>query len=222
MSASPVLIALALIIVVMGSSSQANAEGGQVIDTTTGAKFDEITEVEGQRFKCLGAGVRKLMMAKVYAVAFCVEAAHADALIRSYVEEHHADLRGDPLFEALRKDSKFFETLAGTNHNRLVVLKMQRNVSKKQLSSTIRRSLSGLLTDEKLDRLSAAITAGATRGQVVKIYAVGTKLTVDVAGAVRVIEDEEVTRKLFFVWLGRKSVSPTLREDIARRAGALR
>jgi hypothetical protein len=36
-----------------------------------------------------------------------------------------------------------------------------------------------------------------------------------------VIEDEEVTRKLFFVWLGTKSVSPTLREDIVRRAAQL-
>jgi len=206
----------------MGSTSQANAKGGEVKDKTTGTKFDEITEVEGQRFKCLGAGVRKLMVANVYAVAFCVEAAHADALVRSYVEDHHPELRGDPLSEALRKDPKFFETLAGTKHNRLVVLKMQRNVSKKQLASTIRRSLSRLLSDEKLDRLTAAITAGAKKGQVVKIYAVGIKLTVDVAGAVRVIDDEEVTRKLFFVWLGAKSVSPTLREDIARRAGALR
>jgi len=222
MSASPVLIAFALIIAFMGSTSQANAKGGEVIDKTTGTKFDEITEVEGQSFKCLGAGVRKLMVAKVYAVAFCVEAAHADALVRSYVEDHHPELRGDPLFEALRKDSKFFETLAGTKRNRLVVLKMQRNVSKKQLASTIRRSLSGLLPDEKLDRLTAAITAGAKKGQVVNIYAVGTKLTVDAAGAVRVVDDEEVTRKLFFVWLGSKSVSPTLREDIARRAGALR
>jgi len=222
MSASPVLIALALAIAFMGSSSQANAEGGQVIDKTTGTKFDEITEVEGQRFKCLGAGVRKLMVANVYAVAFCVEAAHADALVRSYVEDHHPELRGDTLFEALRNDAEFFATLAGTKHNRLVVLKMQRNVSKKQLASTIRRSLSRLLSDEKLDRLSAAITAGSKKGQVVKIYAVGTKLTVDVAGAARVIDDEEVTRKLFFVWLGPKSVSPTLREDIARRAGALR
>jgi len=55
----------------------------------------------------------------------------------------------------------------------------------------------------------------------VKIYAVAAKLTVDVAGEVRVVEDEEVTQKLFFVWLGTKSVSPTLREDIARRAARL-
>jgi hypothetical protein len=111
--------------------------------------------------------------------------------------------------------------LAGTKHNRLVVLKMQRDLSRKQLASNIRRSLSPLLPEEKLDKLDAAISSGAKKGQVVKIYAVGTKLTVDVAGEVRVVEDEEVTRKLFFVWLGTKSVSPTLRQDIARRAAQL-
>jgi hypothetical protein len=221
MSASLTLFACALITAFLSVTLGAHADGGQVIDRTTGTKFEEVTHVEGQSFKCLGAGVRKLMIANVYAVAFFVEAARADALVKGYVEAHYAELRGESLFEVLRKDPKFFGTLAGTKHNRLVVLKMQRNLSKKQLASNIRRSLSPLLSDDKLDKLTAAITTGAKKSQVVKIYAVGTKLTVDVAGAARVIDDEEVTRKLFFVWLGPKSVSPTLREDIARRAARL-
>jgi hypothetical protein len=93
-------------------------------------------------------------------------------------------------------------------------------LSKKQLADNMRRSLRGLLSDEKLAELTAAITTGAKEGQTVNIYALGSKLTVDVAGAVRVIDDEEVTQKLFFVWLGSKSVSPALREDIARRVAA--
>ena len=188
------------------------------MEKSTGTKFDEITEVQGGAYKCLGTGVRKLLVANVYAIAFCIEAAHADVLVKSYVDAHHAGLRGEALFEALRQDPKFFKALAGTKHNRLVVLKMQRDLSRKQLATDIRRSLNPLLPEEKLDKLDAAITTGAKEGQVVRIYAVGTKLTVDVAGEVRVVEDEEVTRKLFFVWLGSKSVSPTLREDIARRA----
>ena len=64
----------------------------------------------------------------------------------------------------------------------------------------------------------AAITQGAKKGQVVTISAVGPKLTVDVAGDVRVVEDEEVAHSLFLVWLGPKSVSPSPRDDIARRA----
>ena len=221
MSPSLTLIACGLTFLFLAAALGVRADGGQIVDGATGTKFDEIIEVAGQRYKCLGAGVRKLMVAKVYALAFCVEAAHADALVKSYLEAHHAGLRGEPLFDALRKDPQFFDMLAGTKHNRLVVLKMQRDLSRKQLASNIRRSLSPLLPDEKLDKLDAAITTGAKKGQVVKIYAVGTKLTVDVAGEARVIEDEEVTRKLFFVWLGTKSVSPTLREDIARRAAQL-
>lgn len=151
---------------------------------------------------------------KVYALVFCVDAAQADALVSSYLQGHHAGLQGQPLFEALRKDARFFDMLASAEHNRLVVLKMQRDVSRKQLASTLRRSLSPLLPDEKLDRLDAAITKDAKKGQVVKIYAVGAKLTVNVAGEVRVVEDEEVTRNLFYVWLGTKGVSPTVREDI--------
>ena len=221
MSPSLTLIASALVFVSLAAALGVRADGGQIVDPATGTKFDEITEVARQRYRCLGAGVRKLMVAKIYAIAFCVDAAHAEALVKSYVGAHHAGLRGEPLFEALRKDPKFFKALAGTKHNRLVVLKMQRDLSRKQLATNIRRSLSPLLPDEKLDKLDAAITTGAKEGQVVRIYAVGTKLTVDVAGEVRVVEDEEVTRKLFFVWLGTKSVSPTLRKDIARRAAQL-
>lgn len=221
MSPSLTLVACALVFGVLAAALGVRADGGQIVDKATGTKFDEVTRVEGRAYKCLGAGVRKLMVAKVYALAFCVEAVHADALVKSYLEADHAGLRGEPLFEALRKDGQFFDMLASTKHNRLVVLKMQRDLSRKQLASNIRRSLSPLLPDEKLDRLDAAITTGAKKGQVVKIYAVGTKLTVDVAGEARVIEDEEVTRKLFFVWLGTKSVSPALREDIARRASQL-
>ena len=194
------------------------ADGGPIIDEASGTKFDELALVEGEAYRSLGVGVRKLAVVQVYALAFYVEAAHAESLVSGYLQDHHRGLHGQALFQALRKDAKFFDMLAGTRHNRMVVLKMQRDVSRKQLASTIRRSLAPLLPEEKLDKLDAAITKGAKKGQVVKIYAVGTKLTVDVAGEVRIIDDEEVTRSLFYVWLGTKSVSPTLREDIARRA----
>jgi hypothetical protein len=221
MSPSLTLIACGLTFLFLAAALGVRADGGQIVDGATGTKFDELTRVEGKAYKCLGAGVRKLAVVKVYALAFCVEAVHADALVKSYLQAHHAGLRGEPLAGALRKDAQFFDMLASTKHNRLVVLKMQRDLSRKQLASNIRRSLSPLLPDEKLDKLDAAITTGAKEGQIVKIYAVGTKLTIDVAGAIRVIEDEEVTRKLFSVWLGPKSVSPTLRDDIARRAAQL-
>jgi hypothetical protein len=211
-------IAFVFILSLFAFRSEANAEGGHLIEKTTGTSFNATTQEGGHRFKCLGTGVRKLLMAKVYALAFYVDAAHADALVKSYLEAHHAGMQGDPLFDVLRGDSRFFDMLAGTERNRLVVLEMQRDVSRRQLAGTIRRSLSPLLPKEKLDRLDAAITRGADKGQVVKISAVGPKLTVDVAGEVRVIEDEDVTRNLFFVWLGTDGVSPSLREDIARRA----
>jgi hypothetical protein len=221
MSPSLTIVACALAFASLAAALGVRADGGQIVDRATGTKFDELTRVEGKAYQCLGAGVRKLAVVKVYALAFCVDAAHADAIVKNYLEAHHAGLRGEPLFEALRKDAQFFDMLAGTKHNRLVVLKLQRDLSRKQLATNIRRSLRPLLPDDKLDRLDAAITTGAKEGQVVKIYAVGPKLTVDVAGAVRVVDDEEVTRKLFFVWLGPKSVSPKLREDTARRAAQL-
>lgn len=196
----------------------ARADSATIVDESTGTKFDRLTRHEGKAYRCLGAGARKLALLKIYALAFCIDASRADSLVSDYSRTHHAGLEGKPLFEALRKDTRFFNTLARSDHSRLVALKMQRDVSQEQLTSTLRRSLSPLLAKAKLDKLDAAITQGAKKGQVVTISAVGPKLTVDVAGEVRVVEDEEVARNLFLVWLGPESVSPSLREDIARRA----
>jgi hypothetical protein len=221
MSPSLTLVASALALVALAVGLGVRADGGQIVERGTGTNFAQLTRVEGKAYECLGAGVRKLAVVKVYAIAFYLDAAEADSLVSNRLEEYHAGLRDKHLLEALRKDERFFETMASGKRNRLVVLKMQRDVSRKQLASTIRRSLDSLLPDEKLDRLDAAISKGAEKGEVVKIYAVGAKLTVDVAGEVRVIDDEEVTQKLFLVWLGSKSVSPTLREDVARRAAQM-
>lgn len=221
MSASATVSACALAAGFLAMALGVRADGGQIVDEATGTKFDELTRIEGMKYECLGAGVRKLTIVKVYALAFYVDAAHADSVVKSYLQAHHPGLRGQPLFEALRKDVKFFDMLASTEHSRLVVLKMQRDLSRSQLASNIRRSLTPLLPEDKLDRLDTAITKGAEKGQVVKIYAVGPKLTVDVAGKIRVVDDEEVVRHLYSVWLGTKSVSPTLREDIARRVAQL-
>jgi len=222
MSPSLTLVASVVGFAALAAALEVRADGALIVERTSGAEFDELTRVDGKGYQALGSGVRKLALVKVYALAFYIDAAHADAIVTGYLKTHHAGLQGKPLFEALRKDTKFFDTLASTKQSRLVVLKMQRDVSRKQLASTIRRSLDPLLPDEKLDRLDSAITKGAEKGEVVKIYADGAKLTVDVAGEVRVVDDEEVTQKLFLVWLGSKSVSPTLREDIARRAAQLR
>jgi hypothetical protein len=194
------------------------ADSGTIVEESTGTKFDEMTRSDGRAYRCLGVGVRKLAFVTVYALAFCVDAAHADTAVSDYVKKHHAGLRGKPLAEALQKDSRFFETLAQTKHSRLVILKMQRNVSQNQLRSTLRRSLSPLVPEAKLDELDAAITKGAKKGQVVTISAAGPKLTVNVAGEVNVVDDADVARNLFLVWLGTDSVSPSLRNDIARRA----
>jgi hypothetical protein len=221
MSPSLTLVASALAFVALAAAVGVRADGGPIVDKATGTKFDELIRVEGRAYKSLGAGVRKLAVIKVYALAFYVDVAHADSLVSSYLGTHHPGLQGRALSDALSEDAQFFNMLASTNHNRLVVLKMQRDVSRKQLASTIRRSLTPLLPEDKLDQLDAAITKGAEKGQVVKIYAVGARLTVDVTGEVRTVDDEEVTRNLFYVWLGTKSVSPSLREDIARRAAQL-
>ena len=100
MSPSLTLVAASLAFVALAAALGARADGDEIVDKATGTKFDELTRVEGHAYKCLGAGVRKLAIVKVYAIAFCVEAAHADGFVRGYLEAHHAGQTGKPLFES--------------------------------------------------------------------------------------------------------------------------
>ena len=218
MSASVTFVAFVAGLLCLGAALGVRADPGQVVDKSSGTRFDEVVWVEGRAYRCLGAGVRKLALLKVYALAFCVEAEHAESLVEGYLEAHHDGLSGRELFEVLRKDEAFLDVLARSERNRLVLLQLLRDVTRRQLATNIRRTLSSILPEEKLDRVDAAITAGAKKGEVMKISAVGSTLTVDVAGSIRRVDDEEVAQKLFTVWLGPKGVSPTLRQDIARRA----
>ncbi len=71
-AARPAKIASAVILSFLAFGSEANAEGGHLIEKTTETRFDAAAQEGGHRFECLGTGVRKLMVTKVYALAFYV------------------------------------------------------------------------------------------------------------------------------------------------------
>jgi len=54
----------------------------------------------------------------------------------------------------------------------------------------------------------------------VLIYSQGAKVTIDVGGVARSLEDDEIASKLWDTWLGPQSISPTLKSSIAHVAAS--
>lgn len=194
------------------------AHAAPLVDGSTGVKFDREQTIEGTRYECLGAGVRKVLFFKAYAVTYCLQAGKSNEVLDAYLAKAHPTLTGEKLGDALEDDEKFFEALASAPADKLVIMQLVRDISKEKISDAFRGSLSGVLPKEKVDRLISTIPGDAKDGQKILIYSKGSELVIDIAGDAKRIDDEMITRKLWRVWLGPDAVSPTLKESIAANA----
>lgn len=186
-----------------------------VVDTSTGTRFDEKTEVGGKTYRCLGAGVRKVLFFKAYAAAFCIEAQSFDRIVGAYLAKNHGDKRGEALGKALKRDAAFFEHLESAKANKLVIMQLVRDVSKERIASAFRGSLGEVLPEDRVEKLIATIPGDGEDGQRILLYSQGPVLVIDIAGDAKRVEDELIARKLWRVWLGPDSVTPSLKRAIA-------
>lgn len=194
------------------------AAAGELVDPSTSVRFATPISVGGETFTCLGAGVRKILFFKVYAVAFCMPEAQAEAVERGYVRSAYPGLVGPALAQELASDQGFFDALANSPGDKLVEMHMVRNVSRKQLADAFRESLSKILPPSKVAALVAAIPSAAREGQTALIHARGDTLIIEIGSQVSTIPDRETAQEIWRVWLGPDSVSPTLKHSLAERA----
>ena len=210
------LPALALLALLVSLAPAASAQ--KVKDASTGIAFDVQQQVGGVAYTCLGAGVRKIVVFKAYAVTFCLEQAVAEKTVRGYIAEKYPNLKGEDLVDALEDDPKFFEHLAGAPGDKLVIMRVVRDVSKEKVANAFRDSLSGLLPQAKVDKLIETIPGDIPDGQSALLYSKGDSLTIDIAGKGKTLDDADIAKKLWWVWLGPSGVSPSLKDSIAERA----
>ncbi len=208
--------ALALLALLVSFAPAAAAQ--KVKDGSTGISFDVRQEVGGVAYTCLGAGVRKILLFKAYAVTFCLEQAVAEKTVRGYVEQTYPQLKGDDLADALEDDPKFFEHLAGAPGDKLVIMRVVRDVARDKIAGAFRDSLAGILPKAKVDKLIETIPGDIPDGQSARLYSKGNTLTIDIAGKGNTIDDADIAKKLWWVWLGPSGVAPSLKDSIAARA----
>lgn len=211
------LSALALLALLV-SSVPAPASAQKVKDDSTGISFDVKQQIAGVDYTCLGAGVRKIVVFKAYAVTFCLEQAIAEKTVRAYVEKKYPKLQGEDLVDALEDDPGFYEHLALAPGDKLVIMRVVRDVSRDKVANAFRDSLSDILPKEKVDKLIATIPGDIPDGKSALLYSKGNSLTIDIAGEGKTIDDADIAKKLWWVWLGPSGVSPSLKDSIAERA----
>jgi hypothetical protein len=194
------------------------ARAAEIVEPSTGVRFASPVTAGGESFECLGAGVRKIFIFKVYAVAFCMPPGEAQAVERSYAHSAYPGLIGPALAEKLAGDQGFFDVLANSPGDKLVLMHMVRDVSQKQLADAFHDSLSKILPPPKVAVLVAAIPSDARDGQTAVLRSHQGALSIDIGGRVQTIRDPETAQEIWRVWLGPESVSPTLKRSIAERS----
>lgn len=195
----------------------------KLVDESTGVKFDSRTQVDGTDYRCLGAGVRavrKIFLFRAYAVTYCLEAGKVDDVLVGYLEKYHPNQKGPELVKALEGDQKFYDALATAPGDKLVIMHLVRNISKDQIAGAFRDSLSDVLPKAKVDMLIDTIPGDAKEGQRILLHSHGSRLVIDIAGNAKTIDDEQIAKNLWRVWLGPESVSPSLKESIANQVGS--
>ncbi|HLV61302.1 MAG TPA: hypothetical protein VKY51_07875 [Fredinandcohnia sp.] len=213
----PFVLAFVGLAFAFASTAEAEAAAPRyVVDDSTGTRFEETIRVGDTTFRCIGAGVRKVLFFKAYAAAFCLDARRFDAVVNAWVAEKHGGKAGEDLARALEKDGAFFEHLENADANKLVIMQLVRDVSKDRIAGAFRSSLSEVLPEDRVEKLIATIPGDGKDGQRILIHSRGSTLVIDIAGDAKRLDDDLIARKLWRVWLGPDSVTPSLKSSIAR------
>ena len=190
------------------------------MDGSTGTKFEAETTVGNTKYRCLGAGVRKVFLFKAYAVTFCLQADKVDDTLVGHLKKAHENKTGKALADALENDQAFFDRLANAPGDKLVVMQLVRDISKDQIAGAFRDSLGDVLPKDKVEKLIETIPGDGKDRQKILLHSHGDTLVIDIAGTAKTIEDKEIASKLWRVWLGPGSPTPSLKESIAEHVAA--
>jgi hypothetical protein len=188
---------------------------GPMVDKETGVRFHPEQTINGTTFQCLGAGVRKVIFVNVYAAEFCLEPGSLQPALDDVAAAKAKGGSATDVSKVLASDPALFDSLMGTAGDKLLIMHMVRDVSREQLAKAFRESLSKVLPPEKVEKLLAIIPGNASKNEDVKISSAGDTLTIDIAGKADTIHDAEIAQKIWSVWLGPHSVSPSLKQSIA-------
>lgn len=217
---------LALIAALLFSPFQARAEA--LVEPSSELSFEKYPTFDGKRFQCLGTGIRKKAIFRVYAIVFCVDEAAFAAQLPKYFEgpgKRHAALRGEELARALGKDPEFFQYLRGAPVDKAIELAFVRNVGAEKMRETFVESLTRALGPGERARIDAFVQMldrDLKEGDRLALRTTAAGGIHVQLGAPRALDDSKLAGGIWQAYLGPDSNVPTLKESVARGVAALR
>jgi hypothetical protein len=203
----------------------------RLTEPASGVSFDRRPSVDGTVFTCLGAGMRQVLVWKVYAIDFCVDEAALPAELDRYFAgpgKAHADQHGQALAAALKDDPGFYRYLASMPATKRAELVFLRSSGPEKVRDSFSKNLEkGMGSDDKakaairdfvsiIDRDihegdRAAFVTAASRG-----------LSFSWGGSARSLRHDGIETTFWSTYLGPDSPLPALKESVAQGVAALR
>jgi hypothetical protein len=200
----------------------ASARAEPLVEPSSELKFEKSPTIDGKPYLCLGVGIRKKAIFKVYALAFCVEEAAGRAELQKFLDGAGKGKSADELAE----DPAFFKVLIDLPVDKAAQLVFVRDVSKDKMRESFDESLTKALgkaqkshIDSFLELLDNDLKSGDK-------LAVQTKpdgsIRVGLNGDLKDRKDPILAPALWQPYLGADSVSGSLKKSVASGVAALR
>lgn len=197
---------------------------GEVTESSTGQRFPGTVTLsaDGRSFTldCTGAGVRKKLVVKVYALGFYLDAGCRQELQRQWQPKA-------PSSEELEDQPAFFQALVDSTCARRFELKFVRDVEAEKIRESFHEGIAAHLTDLPRDQELAAaerqfiawfqsgvrtggrLTVHLLPDGIVEAYHNDSKL-----GRLR---NSRLASGIAAIWLGRQCISESLRNELIRQ-----
>ena len=197
----------------------------RLVEPASEIAFDARPLIDGERFVCLGAGIRKKSIFKVYAVSFCLEKAGA-AQLEAWLARSGQRLAGRAgLADALADDEAFFRELLSLGVAKAVEMAFVRDVSRDKIRAAFADSLVRVLGEGERGRVEAFVAQlqrEVRSGERLTLLArPGGDITVWLSGERRVLHDEIIAGALWTPYLGTDSITPSLKRSVAQGVARL-
>jgi len=190
------------------------AHADKLVEDGTGIAFDSPQTIDGISFKCLGTGLRKKFVVKVYAVAFCLGADKADATVAAAAAKAGGKLDGD--------NKAFFTALRESDAAKAVDMRFVHDAGKDKIVDAFKDTLDEALGNDDADgraKFLALVDRDIKKGDRMTLTATPDgKLTLTMAGHAASMVDPKIAKHIWVSWIGPDAVTPGLRDDIAARA----
>jgi len=198
-------------------------QGAEVREESTGIKFPELRRVAHDgtdiEMTCLGVGVRKKFIVKVYGLAFYVEQQYRSELKAQWQAKY-------PEVKKLQNQKSFYQQLLSGAYTRRFEMRFVRDVDAETIRDSFRDSLEANMPELKRNTaLQKAMEeflgwfqpeVKENEALILNIFADGTVEAFHNSTRLGSMTHAALAQGVTAIWLGEECISDDLKEDLVR------